>query len=267
MSRLKLTVAVIDDEAISRQGLITRLNEIENVEVVAECASAEQAMEAFSRVKPDLMLVDINMPKISGIELVSQLLDENRPMVIFVTAFDQYAVKAFELHAVDYLLKPVSTSRLSEALELARQRLQQQLDAVETKRLLEVLHELTHPPSVESVQQGLVSKQRYTETLSIKDGAVTTRLPVKAIQWVDAAGDYMCIHADDRVHVLRMTMKKLEALLDPEQFQRIHKSTLVNVSLVHKIRSHMNGEYQLELLSGTILKMSRSYKRKIKFFV
>ena len=267
MNNRKLTVAVIDDEAISRQGLIARLAEIGNVDVVAECASAEQAMQAFSQVKPDLILVDINMPKISGIELVSRLQDENKPMVIFVTAFDQYAVKAFELNAVDYLLKPVSTERLSQALELAQQRLQQQLAGVETKRLLQVLDDLTKSPSGRNEAQSPASEPSYAETLSIKDGTVTTRLAVEAIQWVDAAGDYMCIHANDRVHVLRMTMKKLETLLDPTRFQRIHKSTLVNVSLVHKIRSHMNGEYQLELLSGTVLKMSRSYKRKIQFFV
>ncbi|MDE0758721.1 MAG: LytTR family DNA-binding domain-containing protein [Pseudomonadales bacterium] len=267
MDHLILRVVVIDDEAIARQGIITRLKDLNNVEVVAECGNAEQAMDAVSLHKPDLLLVDINMPKISGIELVARLQGKEQPMVIFVTAFDRFAVEAFELHAVDYLLKPVSTERLIQALDLVRERLLLKGAEVETARLQRVVHELTESALANNMPEQNAGHGRYNEILSIKDRAVITRVPVKTIEWVDAAGDYMCIHASGVTHILRMTMKNLEALLDPLIFQRIHRSTLVNISLVHKVRSHVNGEYQLELFSGTVLKMSRTYRRKVQLFV
>jgi two-component system LytT family response regulator len=267
MDHLILRVVVIDDEAIARQGIITRLKDLNNVEVVAECGNAEQAMDAVSLHKPDLLLVDINMPKISGIELVARLQGKEQPMVIFVTAFDRFAVEAFELHAVDYLLKPVSTERLIQALDLVRERLLLKGAEVETARLQRVVHELTESALANNMPEQNAGHGRYNEILSIKDRAVITRVPVKTIEWVDAAGDYMCIHASGATHILRMTMKNLEALLDPLIFQRIHRSTLVNISLVHKVRSHVNGEYQLELFSGTVLKMSRTYRRKVQLFV
>ena len=267
MNPLILRVVVIDDEAIARQGLITRLKGLDNVEVVAECGNAEQALNAISLHKPNLLLVDINMPKVSGIELVSRLQGKEQPMVIFITAFDRFAVEAFELHAVDYLLKPVSSERLIRALDLVRERLLLKGAEIETARLQRVVHELTESTLANNLPEKNAGHDRYTEILSIKDGALITRVPVKTIEWVDAAGDYMCIHASGATHVLRMTMKNLEALLDPRIFQRIHRSTLVNISLVHKVRSHINGEYQLELFSGTVLKMSRSYRRKIQLFV
>jgi two-component system LytT family response regulator len=165
------------------------------------------------------------------------------------------------------LLKPVSSERLIQALDLVRERLLLKGAEIETARLQRVVHELTESALANNMPEQNAGHDRYTEILSIKDRGVITRVPVKTIEWVDAAGDYMCIHASEATHVLRMTMKNLEALLDPRIFQRIHRSTLVNISLVHKVRSHINGEYQLELFSGTVLKMSRSYRRKIQFFV
>jgi two-component system LytT family response regulator len=267
MKSSELRVIIIDDEAIARQGLITRLKGLDNVEVVAECGNAEQALDAISMYRPNLLLVDINMPKISGIDMVSRLQGKDQPMVIFVTAFDRFAVEAFELQAVDYLLKPVSTQRLAQALDSARERLQQKAAEVESARLQRVVQDLTASAAANDQPGQTAGYVRYTETLSIKDRSEITRVPVKTIEWIDAAGDYMCINASGTTHVLRMTMKNLEALLDPGVFQRIHRSTLVNISLVHKVRSHINGEYQLELFSGKVLKMSRSYKRKIQYFL
>jgi two-component system LytT family response regulator len=208
------------------------------------------------------------MPGMSGFDVVSHLQQDNMPLVIFVTAFDEYALEAFDVHAVDYLLKPIDADRLEEALNRARDHLGQKGAVTDKQRLLELIISITGK-SEHAVSQLLKDHsgiKSYPDKLAIKDGGETTLVEMKDIDWVDAAGDYMCVHENDKTHVMRITMKQLEDKLDPARFQRVHRSTIVNLERVKKVCSHMNGEFYLVLHNDSQVKMSRSYKDKVKHF-
>ncbi len=263
-----LRIIIVDDESLARKGLRLRLEQIEDVEIVAECSDGKSALNAVTELKPDLIFLDIQMPGMSGFDVVSNLQQDNMPLVIFVTAFDQYALEAFDVHAVDYLLKPIDSDRLIASVDRAREHLAS-VDAVSDKqRLLELIISITGK-SENSVTQLLKDHsgiKSYPEKLAIKDGGETTLVQTDDIDWVDAAGDYMCIHENNNTHVMRITMKDLEAKLDPAKFQRVHRSTIVNLDRVKKVCSHMNGEFYLLLHNDCSVKMSRSYKDKVKHF-
>ena len=253
----KIRALVVDDESLARQGLTIRLEELGQVEVLRACRNGQEALASIAELEPDLIFLDIQMPGMTGFDVVGQLQQDNMPLVIFVTAYDEFAVSAFDLHAVDYLLKPIEPERLAVAVDKAAKQLHSQRHAGEKRRLLDIVMSLTGR-SEEAVLELMGSNGkpvRYAEKLAIKDGASTTFVPVREIDWIDAAGDYM-----------RTTMKELEGLLDPLVFQRIHRSTIVNLERVEKVSSHINGEFHLTLTCGSSLKMSRSYKDKVKHF-
>jgi two-component system LytT family response regulator len=259
---------IVDDESLARRGLKLRLAKLEGVDVIGECDNGRQALKAVVELQPDLILLDIQMPGMSGFEMVQKLQQDQMPLVIFVTAFDQYAIDAFKIHAVDYLLKPIDEDRLAEAIERARQHLLAKGVVSDKQRLLELVISITGKSEV-AVTQLLKEHggvKSYPEKLAIKDGSETTLVAMKDIDWVDAAGDYMCVHAGGETHVMRSTMKDLEDQLDPAVFQRVHRSTIVNLERVTKVCSHMNGEFYLALVNGSSVKMSRSYKDKVKHF-
>lgn len=264
----KIRALVVDDESLARQGLTIRLEELGQVEVLQACRNGQEALAAIAELEPDLIFLDIQMPGMTGFDVIGQLQQDNMPLVIFVTAYDEFAVSAFDLHAVDYLLKPIEPERLAVAVDKARQQLQGRRHAGEKRRLLDIVMSLTGR-SEEAVLELMGSNgkpMRYAEKLAIKDGASTTFVPVREIDWIDAAGDYMCVHVNGETHIMRTTMKELESLLDPLVFQRIHRSTIVNLERVEKVSSHINGEFHLTLNCGASLKMSRSYKDKVKHF-
>ncbi len=267
-SKAALRTLVIDDESLARRGLKLRLEDIEGVEVIGECANGREALAAIAEHAPDLIFLDIQMPGMSGFELVGNLQQDNMPMIIFVTAFDEYAVEAFDVHAVDYLLKPIDTDRLIDAVQRARSWSEQEESVTDKQRLLDLVISITGK-SENSVAQ-LIKEQdgakAYPDRIAIKDGGETTLVSVTDIGWVDAAGDYMCVHAKGQTHIMRVTMKDLESQLDPTIFQRVHRSTIVNLDKVTKVCSHMNGEFHLILDNGSTIKMSRSYKEKVKHF-
>jgi two-component system LytT family response regulator len=189
-------------------------------------------------------------------------------MIIFVTAYDSFAVDAFKIHAIDYLLKPVEVDRLAEAIGIAVTHKSQLSVIDEKQRLLNLAVSLTGK-SAAAIGELLDNQDELLEhaaRLAIKDGSSTTFVPVQDINWIDAAGDYMCVHANGQTHIMRTTMKELEAKLDPSIFQRVHRSTIVNLRQVEKVSSHINGEFHLTLSCGSALKMSRSYKDKVKRF-
>ncbi len=263
-----MRVLVVDDEALARKGLMLRLQELGKTEVLRECQNGREALEAIAELAPDLVFLDIQMPGMSGFDVVERLQQDNMPLVIFVTAYDAYAVNAFEVHAVDYLLKPIELDRLSLALDKASERISSERDNNDKQRLLDIVIGLTGKTEqavIELISSG-ESPARYGEKLAIKDGASTTFVPVKDIDWIDAAGDYMCVHVKGATLIMRTTMKELEEQLDPLVFQRVHRSTIVNLARVEKVSSHINGEFHLTLSCGTSLKMSRSYKDKVKHF-
>ena len=262
-----ITTVIVDDESLARRGLKLRLAELDDVEVVAECRNGREALSAIRELEPDLVFLDIQMPGLDGFDVVRELQGDNMPLIVFVTAFDQYALNAFDIHAVDYVLKPVEEARLAEAVERARERLAGTATDDQKQRLLEVIVDLTGK-SESAIEEMLhTDEESYPDKLTIKDGSEVTLVPTHDIEWVDAAGDYMCVHAQGETHVMRSTMNDLEAQLDPGTFQRIHRSTLVNLKRVVKLSSHINGEFFLTLDCGARLKMSRTYKDKVAHFL
>lgn len=263
-----LTAVIVDDEDLARQGLAMRLKELDGVKLLAECRNAREAIAAISEHEPDVVFLDIQMPGKTGLEMISEIQGDIMPMVIFVTAYDDYAVEAFKVHAVDYLLKPVETDRLREAIDIARGMKAQDSLRDEKEKLMGMVVSLTgkSPAAIDQMMAEGEELVEQPDRLAIKDGSSITFVPVRDIDWIDAAGDYMCVHVQGATHIMRTTMKELESKLDPSIFQRVHRSTIVNLERVEKVSSHINGEFHLTLSCGTSLKMSRSYKDKVKHF-
>jgi two-component system, LytTR family, response regulator len=268
---MKITTIIVDDEALSRRGIEIRLQEAGDFDVVAQCPNGREALAAIHAHKPDLVFLDIQMPGMSGFEVLTQLPHESLPVLVFITAYDQYAIQAFKAQAVDYLLKPIEETRFRAALERVREHVRAKSAANQRDRLMEIIVEITGSGELaldELLARGRAAVEvRHPEVLPIRQGRETVRVPVASIQWIDAAGDYMCIHAGGDTHILRGTMKELEELLDPKLFQRVHRSTIVNLRLVKSLRAHMNGEYFLSLDGGPELKLSRTYRDKVEYFL
>ncbi|HSY07295.1 MAG TPA: response regulator [Steroidobacteraceae bacterium] len=267
----KIATVIIDDEALARRGLELRLQRAPDFEVVAQCASARDALPAIRTHEPDLMFLDIQMPGLSGFELLAQIPSESLPLVVFVTAYDQYAIRAFEARAVDYLLKPIDDERFDATLEKVRAHMRTRDALQQRDRLFALIAEITGCGQValeELLEHGRAAIARsHAEILPIRQGREIVRVPIASIEWIDAAGDYMCIHASGQTHILRGTMKELEDILDPRLFQRVHRSTIVNLRRVKSLRAHMNGEYFLTLEGAHELKMSRTYRDKVEYFL
>ena len=261
---------VVDDESLARRGLVVRLSEFKQVEVLDECQSARQAVEKIIALEPDLVFLDIQMPGMNGFDVLRevQAAGKQMPLVVFVTAYDHYAIKAFEVRAIDYLLKPVDAERLQQSLHRIEKNLAERERNDQHQRILNLLADATGE-DCEDILKRLASGEdmtmaRYPDHIAIKESGEITRVAINSIEWVDAAGDYMCIHACNETHILRRTMKELEDELNPARFQRIHRSAIVNLDQVEKLCSRQNGEYHLVLRNGKELKVSRSYKDRIK---
>jgi len=268
MTNAPLRALVVDDEALARRGLKLRLADIDDVEVVAECRNGRQALAAIASESPDLVFLDIQMPGLDGFDVVRELQSDSMPLIVFVTAFDQYAVSAFEVHAIDYLLKPVEQPRLEEAVRRARSLVDAKKATDHKARLMNLIVSMTgHPESAIEAMAEHRGETRYPPRLTIRDGANVTLVPVTDVEWIDAAGDYMCIHAQNKTHVMRVTMKQLEALLDPALFLRVHRSTLINAQHVVGLTAHDNGEYFVTLTQGARLKVSRGHRDRIARFL
>jgi len=267
---MTIRTIIVDDEPLARRGLELRLKDAADVQVVAQCANGREALAVIAEIAPDLMFLDIQMPGISGIDVVKQVPQESMPMVVFVTAFDRFAIDAFESHALDYLLKPVDDERLARALDRVRAQWQQRQALAQREQLMALLADLTGQGEIEPEALAAAAGRavrRYATMLPIRCGRETLRLDVATIDWIDAAGDYMCLHAAGQTHVLRATMKELEDMLDPAVFQRVHRSTIVNLARVRSLRPHVNGECFLRLQSGQEIKLSRSFRDKVEMLL
>ena len=264
-----LTAVIVDDEALARQGLAMRLAEFDRVAVLRECRSGKEALAAIIELAPDVVFLDIQMPGMTGFEMIGEIQGDVMPMIVFVTAYDAFAVDAFNVYAIDYLLKPLEADRLRAAIERALEHKARQSVVDAKQKLLELAVNLTgkSPAAIGELLESGEELVEHADRLAIKDGSSITFVPVRDIDWVDAAGDYMCVHAKGETHIMRTTMKELEARLDSSIFQRVHRSTIVNLERVDKVSSHINGEFHLTLSCGSSLKMSRSYKDKVKRFL
>ena len=269
---MSIRTIIVDDEPLARRGLELRLKEATDIEIVRQCANGREALAAIAELSPDLMFLDIQMPGLSGLDVLAQVPQESLPMIVFVTAFDRFAIDAFEAHALDYLLKPVDESRLARALDRVRAQHEQRQAMAQREQLMAMLADVTgkgefEPGALPAGGSGGAGRRRYATMLPIRVGRETIRLDVAGIDWIDAAGDYMCVHAASQTHVLRATMKELEGMLDPEVFQRVHRSTIVNLARVRSLRPHLNGECFLKLESGQEVKLSRTFRDKVELLL
>ena len=267
---MTIRAIIVDDEPLARRGLELRLQDAPDIEIVRQCANGREALAAIAELHPDLMFLDIQMPGLSGFDVLAQVPQESLPMIVFVTAFDRFAIDAFEAHALDYLLKPVDDARLARALQRVRAQWQQRQALAQREQLMAMLGDLNGQGQIEPESLASLSVQparRYATMLPIRVGRETLRLDVATIDWIDAAGDYMCVHAAGQTHVLRATMRELEQMLDPQVFQRVHRSTIVNLARVRSLRPHLNGECFLKLQSGQEVKLSRSFRDKVELLL
>jgi two-component system LytT family response regulator len=271
---MTIRTLLVDDEPLARRGLELRLRDAADIQIVRQCANGREALAAITEEAPDLVFLDIQMPGMSGLDLVAQVPQESMPMVVFVTAFDRYAINAFEAHALDYLLKPIDDARLAAALDRVRAQWQQRQAVAQREQLMALLAQVkgngeivAGPAAADVADSAAGATRRYASLLPIRSGRETLRLDVATIDWIDAAGDYMCLHADGQTHVLRATMKELEEMLDPQVFQRVHRSTIVNLARVRSLRPHLNGECFLKLQSGQEVKLSRSFRDKVELLL
>ena len=267
----RIRALIVDDESLARRGLLLRLQGLPDVEVVGEASSGRTALEAIRRLQPDVVFLDIEMPGMTGLDVVGQLPTETMPLVVFVTAYDRYAVEAFEARAVDYVLKPIDEERFAEALENVRRQLDQRKAADQRDRLVQLMADLrgssNWPDDLAELQPLDRTAPGVMPALAVRQGRDIVRVPLAAIDWIDAAGDYMCVHAAGETHILRGTMKSLEDALDPAVFQRVHRSTIVNLSRVERLRPHINGEFFLILSGGHEIKLSRTFRDRVDDFL
>jgi len=271
MSEEKIRVILVDDEPLALRGLKLRLQEFPEIEVVAECANGREAIKEIRAKAPELVFLDIQMPGVDGFGVVRNMIGAPAPLFVFVTAYDKFAIEAFEANALDYIVKPVEEERLKDAIHRARKAIKSKAAASRETQLVELLASLSDDDR-DKIKELIddpdwTDKQRYTERLSFKDGSKVVVLAADDVEWIDAAGDYMCIHANGKTHIIRETMKALQQRLDPSRFQRIHRSAIVNISKVKELHPHSNGEYFLVLDNGAELKLSRSYKDVVARFI
>ena len=265
---MTIRTILVDDEKLAIQGLELRLEAHPDVDVIETCLNGREAIRAIKTHKPDLVFLDIQMPGFDGFSVVSGMMEVEPPLFVFVTAYSDHAIRAFEAQATDYLMKPVEQERLADTMERVRQRLAEKRGVEEAERLKEALAEHAPEAHDEFVDTtDTLAANRYEKMINIKDQGQIFRVEVDSIERIDAAGDYMCIYTGGDTLILRETMKDLEKRLDPRKFQRVHRSTIVNLDLVKQVKPHTNGECFLVLESGAQVKVSRSYRDVVARFV
>ncbi len=263
---MTIRTLIVDDEKLAIQGLQLRLEPYSDVEVIGTCSNGREAIRAIKTEKPDLVFLDIQMPGFDGFSVVKGVMEIEPPLFVFVTAYEEHAIRAFEANAINYLMKPVDEDKLADTLDRVRTRLVEKRSAEEAEKLKDVLAEVA-PDAMENLPAEEESAGRYERMINIKDRGQIFRVDVDTIEHIEAAGDYMCIYTGDNSLILRETMKDLERRLDPRVFQRVHRSTIVNLDQVRQVRPHTNGECFLVLDSGAEVKVSRSYRDVVARFV
>ena len=263
---MTIRTIIVDDEKLAIQGLQLRLEKFPDVEVIDTCANGREAIRKIKTEKPDLVFLDIQMPGFDGFSVVKGVMEIEPPLFVFVTAYEEHAIRAFEANAVNYLMKPVDEDKLADTIDRVRSRIAEKKSAEEAEKLKDVLAEVA-PEAMEQMPADEETAGRYEKLINVKDRGQIFRVDVDTIEHIEAAGDYMCIYTGDNSLILRETMKDLERRLDPRVFQRVHRSTIVNLDQVRQVRPHTNGECFLVLDSGAEVKVSRSYRDVVARFV
>ena len=247
---MSIRAIIVDDVELARERVKILLDDTE-VEVVAECANGREAVKAINVLKPDLVFLDVQMPKVGGFEVVEAVGVEEMPAVIFVTAYDEHALRAFEVNAVDYLLKPFDEDRLRKAVTRARRVIERRVPAGEIEeKLRRLLKEVGAEP-------------KYLRRIPVKSARDTTFVLTEEVDWVGSAGHYLELHVGRETHLIREQLSRLETKLDPEQFARIHRSAIVNLDRVKSLRPLFNGDHVVVLKDGRELSLSRTYHEKL----
>jgi two-component system LytT family response regulator len=266
-----LSVIIADDEPLARRLLRVLLEAIPGVVLLAECSNGRDAIAKTRELSPDLLILDVKMPGLSGFDVVVALQSDTMPMVVFCTAYQRYAVDAFDLHAVDYLLKPVGQDRLARAVERARERLRVTGGADRKMPLVGAIGDIAQRVGGRSDDRARAGASPVGDLprnrLAVKNPEGTRMVDTDDLDWVDAAGDYMCLHVKGETLIMRSTLKDLMARLDPDRFRRIHRSTVVNLDRIVRLQPLQKGEYIIELDCDQNLKVSRNYRQAIKQFL
>jgi two-component system LytT family response regulator len=244
-------VLIVDDEPLAREMLREMLQKDEDVDIVGEMTNGREAVDAIRAMTPDLLFLDVQMPEIGGFEVLEALGSDPIPHVIFVTAYDQYAVRAFEVHALDYLLKPFDRERFEASWQRAKAEIQRDKNGGMDQRILALLEELK-------------AGSKYLERLVIKSGGRIYFLETDEIDWIEAEGNYVSVHTGKKSHLLRETISSLENQLDPRKFLRIHRSAIVRIDRIQELQPWFHGEYRVILQNGTQLTLSRNYREKLQ---
>ncbi|MBT5072542.1 MAG: response regulator transcription factor [Kordiimonadaceae bacterium] len=271
MQNKTIRTLLVDDEPLALKGLNLRLEGFDDIEIVGTAANGREAIKKVRAEKPDLVFLDIQMPGLDGFDVVKALANEVLPIIIFATAFDKYAIQAFETHASDYLLKPIDEDRLGQAILKVREQIAEHVAIEQNAKLIDLIRSLDSPPAIELSEiltaDDITSKKQFETHFNIKDCGEITLVDVSTIEWIDAAGDYMCLHTSDKTHILRETMKNMDKRLDPEIFKRIHRSTIVNTNMVEKLQPTTGGKYLLTLKNGSEVQASRNYREALTRFL
>jgi two-component system LytT family response regulator len=247
----KIRTMVVDDEPVARERIVGLLQQEQDIELVGECADGQQAISAIQAQHPDLVFLDVQMPACDGFGVIQQVGADQMPAVVFVTAYDEYALRAFEVHAIDYLLKPFGRDRFQQTLQHAREHLERRRAGDLGRRLLALVQDLkTEPPKL--------------DRLVVKSGGRVFFLRTDDIDWIEAAGNYVRLHLAEEAHLFRETMNNMEGRLDQHRFVRIHRSRIVNTDRIKELQPWFNGEYVVVLQNGTRLTLSRGYREKLQ---
>lgn len=244
-----MRVLIVDDEPLARRGVAGRLRRQEDVEIVGECGDGLSAIEAIGRLGPDLVFLDIKMPGMDGFDVLRAIPKPQLPAVIFLTAYDQYALQAFDVHAADYLLKPIDDQRFADALDRVRRSLAAPRNDALTTRLIELLD---------------APEQRYASRFAVRLGARIQLVHAEEIDWIAAAGDYVELHSATRSYLLRESLTALERRLDPREFLRIHRSRILRVGRIVELRALENRDYIVKLSDGSEHRSSRTYADRLE---
>ena len=249
---MPLTVLIVDDEPLAREGLRMLLADDPEIAIVQEAKNGREAVQGIREGRPDLVFLDVQMPEMDGFSVIHEIGPEQLPAVVFVTAHDQYAIRAFEINAIDYLLKPVTGERFLQSLARAKVRLRSEPD--QRNQILSLLETIASP-------------SRYVNRVAVQSAGKTSFVYIENVDWIQAAENYVELHVAQATHLLHVTMNTLEKSLDPEIFARIHRSLIVNLRRVKEIQPASHGEYMLLLHCGVRLQSGRTYHERIRALI
>ena len=260
----KIRALIVDDEALARKALRAMLNDDPEMEVIAECRNGREAVAVIREQSPDIVFIDIQMPEMDGFEVIEEVGAAQMPVTVFVTAYDKHALRAFEAHALDYLLKPFDHDRFNTALQRAKIQVRQQKLSESSENLFSMLQDIKLKSNDSPPDTDKPAHQEPIDRVVIKASGRVYFLKVEEIDWVEAEGDYLSLHSGSQTHLIRETMRNFQAKLDPKKFLRIHRSTIVNIERIKDIRPLFKGEYVITLTNGKRLNSSRSYRHHLQ---